>query len=80
MEYYKRNNWEQKVKSSNLPAQIVIENIEHSEKITIAEKFNDFFVNIGPNLASKIKSSNNSFKSYLSDIQSELKYKKLLRT
>ncbi|XP_065684290.1 uncharacterized protein LOC136096675 [Hydra vulgaris] len=61
----------------NLPAQIIIDNIEYSDKNMIAEKINEFFVNIGPNLTSKIKSPNNSFKSYLSDIQSELKYKEL---
>ncbi|XP_065642523.1 extracellular calcium-sensing receptor isoform X2 [Hydra vulgaris] len=53
------------------------DNIEYSNKNTIAEKINEFFVNIGPNIALKIKSPNISFKSYLSDAQSEIKYKEL---
>ena len=34
------------------------------EKI-IADRFNDFFINIGPNLASKIPNTNSDFKNYL---------------
>ena len=35
---------------------------------TIGEKFNEFYVNAGPNLASKIPQNNNDYKSYLPDI------------
>ena len=34
----------------------------------MAEKFNGFFVNVGPNLTSKIPQNNNDYKSYLPDI------------
>ena len=34
-------------------------------KKTIAEKFNSYYINVGCNLATKIPSSNTSFKSYL---------------
>ena len=36
-----------------------------SDKHNIADRFNTFFTNIGPNLASKIEVTNNNFKDYL---------------
>ena len=45
--------------------------IGNKEKIyqkTIGEKFNEFYVNAGPNLVSKIPQNNNDYKSYLPDI------------
>ena len=38
-----------------------------TDKSQISENFNDFFVNIGPNLASKIPVQNTSPEAYLED-------------
>ncbi|XP_065639571.1 uncharacterized protein LOC136072316 [Hydra vulgaris] len=64
-------------KSNCLPAQIVIDNNEYNDYNVISEKFNSFFVNIGPNLASKIHCPNNSFETYLTSVNSELIFKEL---
>ena len=45
-----------------------IENKEIIYQKTIREKFNEFYVNAGPNFASKIPQNNNDYKSYLPDI------------
>ena len=47
---------------------IALENKEISDLKTIAAKFNEFYVNVGPNSASKIPPNNNEYKSYLPDI------------
>ena len=39
-----------------------------TDQKTIAKKFNEFYVNVGHNLASKIPQNNNDYKSYLPDI------------
>ena len=51
-----------------LPKKIALENKEITDQKTIAEKFNEFYVNVGPNLASTIPQNNNDYKSYLPDI------------
>ena len=38
---------------------IALENTEITDQKTIAEKFNEFYVKVGPNLASKIPQNNN---------------------
>ena len=43
-----------KINENRLPKKIALENKEITDQKTIAEKFNEFFVNVGPNLASKI--------------------------
>ena len=48
-----------------LPKRILIDEVEIYNKATIASKFNSFFVNIGPSLASEITPSKNTFLSYL---------------
>jgi hypothetical protein len=39
--------------------------------IDIAEGFNDYFSNIGPDLASKIDSTNYNFETYIKNTKSE---------
>ena len=41
---------------------------EIADQKTIAEKFNEFYINVGPNLTSKIPQNNHDYKSYLRDI------------
>ena len=57
-----------KINENCLPKKIALENKEITDQKTIAEKFNEFYVNVGPNLASKIPQNNNNYKSYLPDI------------
>ena len=57
-----------KINENRLPKKIALENKEITDQKTVAEKFNEFYVNVGPNLASKIPQNNNDYKSYLPDI------------
>ena len=57
-----------KLNGHRLPKKIALENKEITDQKTIAEKFNEFYVNVGHNLASKILQNNNDYKSYLPDI------------
>ena len=48
------------------------DNIKENEslitnKIQISNKFNEYFVNVGPNLANKIKDNNENFKTFLGE-------------
>ena len=40
---------------------LFLENKEITDQKTIAEKFNEFYVNVRPNLASKISQNNNDY-------------------
>ena len=57
-----------KINENRLPKKIALENKEITDQKTITEKFNEFYVNVGPILASKTSQNNNDFKSYLPDI------------
>ena len=49
-----------------IPECLIIDGNEIKDKITIAEKFNDFFINVGPNFAAKINTEGKRvFTSYL---------------
>ena len=52
------------IKSINLPRRIIVDNIETYDKKIISEKFNNYFINVGPTLAERIPPSENNFKSY----------------
>ena len=54
-----------KIRQDNFPQKIKLEDKEISTKQHIAEEFNNFFVNIGPNLARKIPQSSHDFISYV---------------
>ena len=49
---------------SSLPIKLLIEKKEVTEIKDIAEEFNNFFMNVGPNLAKKVPNSSNSFTSF----------------
>ena len=55
-----------KFKIKKFPHTIVINEKEMIDEKTIAKKFNHFFVNIRPKLASKIPLSNTQFEQYAS--------------
>ena len=65
MENSERCN-QKKKKKIFFPKKIALENKEITDQKTIAGK--EFYVNVGPNLASKIPQNNNDYKSYLPDI------------
>jgi hypothetical protein len=58
-----------KKKSSNLPAQFLRNNAIIKGNLNIANGFNDYFINVGPNLADKITNDNPSikFSHYMDD-------------
>jgi len=45
----------------------IIDGIETDDGLKIANKFNDYFVNVGPMLASEITESDISFQKFLDD-------------
>ena len=57
-----------KINENRLPKKIALGNKEITDQKTVAKKFNEFYVNVGPNLASKIPQNNNDYKSYMPDI------------
>ena len=76
LDIYKNNSkktWEiinkitgrSKAKKESLPKNININNKYISEKNEMCKKLNEYFVNVGPELASKINNSNFSFDHYL---------------
>ena len=54
-----------KTASNSLPKMIKTESDYVFQEKTIAQEFNNFFINIGPNLADKITNSNSKFEDYL---------------
>ena len=69
-----KKTWDQikgilnKQKSNSLPSDFLIDGNQVSDKKIIADKFNIYFNNIGPDLASKIDTfGKKSFKSYLTN-------------
>ena len=63
--YYERNYWKQRVTNAPLPNFITVKNREIFDKKEIAEAFNSYFVNIGPNLATSIPESKTSLQNYI---------------
>ena len=57
-----------RVQNDSFPKSLSIDNEEITDKKSIAEKFNSFFVNTGTNLAAKIPHSTTNFESYLPNI------------
>ncbi|XP_065682311.1 uncharacterized protein LOC136095526 [Hydra vulgaris] len=67
----------QKIHNKALPSVITVDGTQISDVKSVATKFNEFFVNIGPNLASIIKHTPAHFLSYLSKSDKSLAFKKL---
>ena len=57
---------------SSFPTRLIVDNKEITDSSTIAEKFNKFFVDIGPKLASKIPSTINRHTEYIEPAASSL--------
>ena len=54
-----------KLNNNSFPKKIIINSQEVNNKCDIANAFNDFFVNVGPNLAKNIDKSGNNFVQFL---------------
>ena len=52
----------------DIPRKIKINNSTYDDPFTIATKFNEYFVNVGPNLAKKIPQHDSAFQNYLTNI------------
>ena len=61
-----------KCNNETLPKHLINDKIEINDAKSIAEKSNEFFVNIGPNLANKIPRCDLTFKSYLPTVNTKL--------
>ena len=61
-----------KVYNDNFPKSLNIDKKEITDKKTIAEKFNSYFINVGSKLTAKIPSSNTNFESYLPNITTSI--------
>ena len=57
-----------KVYNDNFPKILNIGKKEITDKKTIAEEFNSYFIHVGPKLATKIPPSNTNVESYLPNI------------
>ena len=66
-----------KLKSSNLPRRVTINEVDIFDKRKIANEFNAFFTNIGSKLASKIPNASTTFESYINKPDSIMKTKQL---
>ena len=66
-----------KLKSSNLPRRITVNEVDIFDKRKIANEFNTFFTNIGSKLASKIQNASRTFESYINKPDSIMKTKQL---
>ena len=64
-----------KIYKSSFPQKIVIDTTEIVGETKTANKFNNFFTNIGPNLAQKIPQPSRPFQSYMKTVNSELENK-----
>ena len=62
-----------KCNNETLPKHLIVDKIEMHDAKSIAEKFNEFFVKIGPHLANKIPQCKLTFKSYLPTVNTTLK-------
>ena len=61
-----------KCNNETLPWHLIVNKIETIDTKSIAGKFNDFFVNIGSNLANKIPQCDLTFESYLPTVNTTL--------
>lgn len=61
-----------KIVSNTLPRKVTVNDKDICDNTEIAEKFNNFFVNVGPNLASKISPPSRSFESYFENLNNSI--------
>ena len=64
----KKLYFQNRVQNDSFPKSLIIANEEITDKKSMAEKFNSFFVNTRTNLAAKVPHGTINFKSYLPNI------------
>ena len=63
-----------KVNSNRCPKSINVNGKSIKKSSRIAEEFNKYFTNVGPNLASKIQNKSKTFEDFLFPVQKSMKY------
>ena len=66
-----------KVNSNRFPKSINVNGKSIKKNSRIAEEFNKYFTNAGPNLASKIQNTSKTFEDFLFPVQKIMEYKDL---
>ena len=66
-----------KVNPNKFPKSINVNGKSIKKNNLIAEKFNKYFTNVGPNLASKIQSTSKTFEDFLFPVQKNMEHKDL---
>ena len=69
-----RNHRKCPEENRSLPTTLEMENRIISDKNTIAEEFNTFFTNIGPNLSKKIPLISKTFDQYFSPVDTQISH------
>ena len=66
-----------KVNSSRFPKSINVNGKSIKKNSCIAEELNKYFINVGPNLVSKIQNTSKTFEDFLFPIQKNMEHKDL---
>ena len=66
-----------KVNSNKFPKSINVNGKSIKKNSRIAEEFNKYFTNVGPNLASKIQNTSKTFEDFLFPVQKNMEYRDL---
>ena len=64
-----------KISSSRFPKSIYVNGKSIKKNHRIAEEFNKYFTNVGPNLASKIQNTSKTFEDFLVLVQKNMEHK-----
>ena len=66
-----------KINSNRFPKSISVNRKSIKKNSPIAEEFNKYFTNAGPNLASKIQNTSKTFEDFLFPVQKNMEYRDL---
>ena len=66
-----------KVNSNRFPKSINVNGKSIKKNNLIAEEFNKYFTNVGPNLASKIQNTSKTFDNFLFPVQESMEHNEL---
>ena len=73
----KKINGKCRVNSNRFPKSINVNGKPIKKNNRIAEEFNKYFTNVGPNLASKIQNTSKTFDDFLFPVQKNMEHKDL---
>ena len=66
-----------KVNSNKCPRSINVNGKSRKQNSRIAEKFNKYFTNVGPNIGSKIENTSKTFEDFIFPVQKNMEYRGL---